>query len=385
VSVREADTTWQLRLPALEVRQTRRRRLYTFAVDGKLLHKFAAVSRVKRDTDASLRGYQRPEVQSHIAGIRSYLESADPMLPNAMVVAFDRRVKFIASGDQEQRSRSRPGLLVVPVDNRWTEVEKPGWIVDGQQRAAAVREAAITKFPVCVTAFITDNQDEQREQFILVNSTRPLPKGLVYELLPATSGVLPRQYRVRRLPATLVERLNHDEDSPLRRLVQTPTTPEGVIKDNSLLRMIENSLSDGALYYLRSPMTGTGDNQPMLGMLKDFWQAVARVFPAAWGLPSRRSRLMHGVGVASMGFLMDAITERYLPKRFPTVNEYARELEGLAPQCRWTFGTWDFSSPRRWNEVQNTPRDIQLVADYLLSQYDKRVGHRLAIEADGFA
>lgn len=371
-----AATPQQVRLPAIEIRQTRRRRLYAFAIDGKFLHRFAAISRVKRDHDTSLRGYQRPEVLSHIAGIRSYLESADPLLPNALVVAFDRRVRFVPTGQLDGVSRSRPGVLVIPIDDRWSDLEKPGWIVDGQQRAAAVREAMIPRFPVCVTAFITDDQEEQRAQFILVNSTKPLPKGLIYELLPATNAVLPRQYRLRRVPAKLAERLNHDEDSPLRRLVQTPTTPEGVIKDNSLLRVIENSLSDGALYHLRSPVTGTGDEGHMVRVLKDFWTAVSHAFPDAWGLPPRRSRLMHGVGVISMGFLMDAIAERHLPDRFPSVQEYIADLRSLAPVCRWTSGNWDFDPPRRWNEVQNIPRDIQLISDYLLGHFDRRVTYR---------
>ena len=35
---------------------------------------------------------QRPEVLSHIASIRRYLESEAPMIPNALVVAFDKRL-----------------------------------------------------------------------------------------------------------------------------------------------------------------------------------------------------------------------------------------------------------------------------------------------------
>ena len=54
------------------------------------------------------------------------------------------------------------------------------------------------------------------------NSTKPLPKGLVYELLPSTEATLPRHLRMRRLPAVLVERLNHDIESPLRHLIATP-------------------------------------------------------------------------------------------------------------------------------------------------------------------
>src|SRR5438445_5518709 len=161
-----------LRLPAIEVRQTSRRRLYTFAVDGKLLSGFAAVSRLHRNPDAGLGGYQRPEVISHIAGIRNYLESKNPILPNALVVAFDRRVRFKPFSSRPSNSYSRPGQLLIPVNPNWTEAQKPGWIVDGQQRSAAVREANLKRFPLCITAFITRSHIEQRPQFILVNSTK---------------------------------------------------------------------------------------------------------------------------------------------------------------------------------------------------------------------
>src|SRR5581483_1444502 len=118
-----------LTVPAIEVRQTARRRLYTFAIDGKLLHNVAAISRIHRHDDSSLVGYQRPEVISHIASIRSYIESADPLLPNAVVVAFDSRVTFKAQPGQ--RGVSRLGWLSIPMGRGWADDEKPGWIVDG--------------------------------------------------------------------------------------------------------------------------------------------------------------------------------------------------------------------------------------------------------------
>ena len=59
-----------LRVPALRMRQGRDRVLYAFAVDGKRVEEFAAVSRVGRDENRRIVGYQRPEVISHIAEIR---------------------------------------------------------------------------------------------------------------------------------------------------------------------------------------------------------------------------------------------------------------------------------------------------------------------------
>jgi DGQHR domain-containing protein len=67
--------------------------LYSFAVDGKQIPSFATISRIRRH-GTELQGYQRPEVLSHVAEIRTYLESDSPMVPNAIVVAFDSRVVF---------------------------------------------------------------------------------------------------------------------------------------------------------------------------------------------------------------------------------------------------------------------------------------------------
>jgi DGQHR domain-containing protein len=364
-----------LRLPAIEIRQGPSRTLYSFAVDGKLIPDFATVSRIRRDDQHQLDGYQRPEVLSHIKQIRTYLESEDPLLPNAIVIAFDNRVRFEAADVQPfGQAFTRMGVLLIPVDPQLADEEKPGWIVDGQQRSAAIREAEVASFPVCVSAFIAKDDTEQREQFILVNSTKPLPKGLIYELLPQTEATLPALLRKRRFPAYLLQRLNFDEDSPLRERIQTPTNPAGIIRDNSILKMLEHSLQDGALHSYRDPYTGTGDVHSMLELLRNFWAAVASVFEEAWELPPKRSRLTHGVGIVSMGFLMDAILDCFTD-RIPNQAEFEEHLEPLSSVCRWTKGEWELGSGhrRKWNELQNTSADIQLLADHLLTRYRELV------------
>ena len=370
------DKATELRLPALEIAQGPNRKFYSFAVDGKLLPQFATVSRIRKDCDNVLAGYQRPEVLSHIGEIRNYLESVDPLLPNAIVIAFDDRVTFLPSGETPA-PYSRWGTLVVPLNSK-EDGNKAGLIVDGQQRTAAIRDARIGSFPICATAFIANDEREQREQFILVNSTKPLPKGLIYELLPTTEMKLPSLLQRRRFPAQLLARMNADQESPLCGRIRTPTTPAGVVQDNSILKMLENSLSDGVLYRFRDPGTSDNDSEGMLKVLNAFWSAIERVFPTAWGLPPTRSRLMHGAGIISMGFLMDAIAERHRDKPFPDANRFQEDLEPLREVCRWTDGYWDFGPgvKRKWNEVQNTPKDIQMLANYLMVQYKALVWSR---------
>src|SRR5829696_8048618 len=117
-----------LRVPALRLAQAGKRQVYSFGIDGKVLHRFAAVSRVGRDEDAAIRGYQRPEVLAHINGIRDYIESEAPMIPNGIVVAFDTRVRFEpARRGKGAVGHCETGTLVIPLD----QDERPGWIVDG--------------------------------------------------------------------------------------------------------------------------------------------------------------------------------------------------------------------------------------------------------------
>lgn len=350
----------RLRLPALRIEQSPARHFYAFAIDGKQLPDVAAISRISRSESYELNGYQRPHVRAHIAAIREYIESPDALLPSGLLIAFDSRVTFTPAGRQANSSPGyvTAGILEIPLDRE----RKSGWVVDGQQRIAAIAESGVHSLPVLVSAFITESVDEQRGQFILVNASKPLPKGLVTELLPGTETLLPRPLRRRRLPATLMERLNHDPGSPFQNLIQSPTTPTGVVKDNSVIRMIENSLTDGALYHLRG---STRAEAKMLALLTGFWSAVSRAFPDAWGLPPRRSRLTHGVGIVSLGFLMDAVASRATTESLP---DFEAALTKIAPACAWTAGAWTLKPDgieRRWNDLQNTPSDIALLTEHL--------------------
>ncbi|MGK5729984.1 DGQHR domain-containing protein DpdB [Streptomyces sp. URMC 124] len=355
---------YELKLPALKILQGAKE-IYCFAVDGKKLHDFAAVSRIRRDDQKRLQGYQRPEVLSHIRSIRRYLESEGAMLPNAVVLAFDERVRFeptVRGGDVKY---SIPGELIIPVDESLADDEKPAWLVDGQQRSAAIRDADLAEFPVAAVGFIASGQEEQRSQFILVNSTKPLPKGLVYELLPETTGQLPRSLARRALAARLMVHLNMG-DGPFSGRISSPTSPTGDIKDNSVLKMLEHSIYEGALYQYRNATDGTGDEERMLAHLLAFWTPVASIFREAWGKPPKESRLTHGVGIQAMGFVMDRLTAD-VPVDKVDWDDVRAILRGLEEHVAWTSGKWNFGDDHQpnWNSLQNTSKDVRLLSSYL--------------------
>jgi DGQHR domain-containing protein len=359
-----------LSLPAIEITQGKGRKVYAFAVDGKLLPQFTTVTRIGRDSERNVTGYQRPEVLSHIKQIKKYLESKNPMVPNAIVIAFDHTVKFKSTKAGAAKD-GRPGFLTVPLSGN--PEETVGLLVDGQQRTAALRDAKVRQFPIFAVGFIAKDEAEQREQFLLVNSTKPLPKGLLYELLPSIDAPLPDALARKQFPSLLLDRLNNDEDSPFNGLISTPTSPGGVIKDNSILKMVENSLTDGALFRFRHADSNGGEVEDMLQLLKNYWTAVAQVFPQAWGQPPKRSRLSHGAGIVSLGFICDAISDKHRRVRIPTTKQYINGLKGIAEDCRWTDGFWDFGRGHhvKWSDLQNTGAHIQMLTDYLIATFRK--------------
>ena len=51
------------------------------------------------------------------------------------------------------------------------------------------------------------------------------------------------------------------------------------------------------------------------------------------------------------------------------------------PGYVWTDGYWDFGPgcQRKWNEIQNTSKDVQLLANYLLLQYKSLVWNKVDV------
>lgn len=361
-----------LRVPAIRIQQSAKGMpIYSFAIDGKLVPSFATISRVKRGEGGVL-GYQRPEVLKHVQSIRDYVESPTAVVPNAVVLAFDSRVTF--EHMSEDASGAVVGMLSIPLGGETEAL--PGFVVDGQQRLAAVRDAQVNVFPLFCSAFITDELARQREQFLLVNSAKPLSKRLIYELLPGTDATLPPALERRKLPATLLERLNTREESPLCGMVKTATCPDGLATDTAFLYALENSLRDGVLHRYRGRDDG-GVLHPNLEAMErwvsSWWGAVRDTWPKEWGKKPKDSRLLHGAGVVALGLLMDTVggALQQVGVEEPTRERLTRELAQVVDVCAWSSGEWDFGAgqKRPWNQLQNTRQDVERIARLLELTY----------------
>ena len=358
---------------ALRVEQRPDVPLYVFGIDGRLIQQFASVQFADRDASGELIGYQRTRVEHHIQEIRDYLMSSNAILPNAIVVAFDGSAEFTPLAGQLRTEWGTPGRLAIPIPKPGQP--KPALVVDGQQRMSAFAELPREKsFPVVVVGFSSASKDIQREQFILVNRTKPLPRDLLNELISHVDSELPKPWRLRRVSALVLEALRYDKKSPFyARIRGFGSRGEGAnISQAAVLGVVEQSIRKaGALSPFYAPATDDADIAAMAKVMSVYFSGVERVWPTAWDGSPHSSRLVHGVGIFALGRLMDAVMLEVEAGRPRAISSVERRLRRIESRCAWTEGRW-LSLKCEWNELQNTSQDKRRLAQYLLEEYRRR-------------
>jgi DGQHR domain-containing protein len=251
---------------------------------------------------------------------------------------------------------------------------KPGLIVDGQQRVSALAQLAPERqFPVVIVSFASTSVDLQREQFVLVNKTKPLPRDLLNELLPhVRDEILPAGWHRRRIASAVLEALRFDSSSPFYgRIRGLGATGEGFsISQAAILSVIEASIRRSGILSTYLPSgSGTLDIAAMAQVVSVFFRGVARVWPDAWDESPWTSRLVHGAGITAMGRLMDVVMMEVDPTGRRAVASVERRVMRIKNRCAWTEGWWPAPLSCAWDQLQNTNQDKRRLSDYLLQEY----------------
>jgi DGQHR domain-containing protein len=366
---------------ALRIEQNDKHPLYVFCLTGDEILAVADISRLSRSDAGKLIGYQRPHVKRHIQDIVEYLNSDNILFPNSLILALSSKVKFRASrGPVAADGLVTAGIVEIPLTKNG---HKPAWIVDGQQRALAISKSNRRDLPVPINAFVADEVELQRDQFLRVNNTKPLPRGLITELLPEVSTPLPANLQAKKIPSALCDLLNTEPHSPFHKLISRASTPQSskrsaVVADTSIIKMLQESLANpsGCLFPYRNIATGETDFDAIWATLLAYWTAVKKTFPEAWGKPPTKSRLMHGAGIRAMGKLMDRVMGSIDPTGHGVGAHVQHELRSIQPVCHWTEGRWTELGNLNWNEIQNVPRHIRTLSNVLVRTYVQGRGSR---------
>ena len=250
----------EIRRRVLRIEQDPQHPLYLFGMTGAELLEIADISRVSRDDAGKLLGYQRAEVKKHVQNIVDYLNSGPVLFPNSIILALSSDVRFRGSrGPDVSDGCATAGMLEIPIRE---DGRKPAWIVDGQQRALALSKCRNPGMIVPVSAFIADEIELQRDQFLRVNSSKNLPPGLITELLPEVSTALPPKLAQRKIPSAICDWLNQADNSPMKGMIRRSSSTgderrQAVITDTSIVNMIDESLksASGCLFPYRNLAT----------------------------------------------------------------------------------------------------------------------------------
>jgi len=117
-------------------KQSKKHTVISFPANAVDIFKVAKIERAGRNDQGDLFGFQRPQVSNHILEIRDYLKKDDAVLPNSVVLAFV------------------DGVSVKSIEGPFCEIrvdlkdEKPGFVVDGQQRLTALEPLTERDFEV---------------------------------------------------------------------------------------------------------------------------------------------------------------------------------------------------------------------------------------------
>jgi len=335
---------------ALIAEQSPQHQVLMIKASASQIHQIASIQRLGRDHKGKSVGFQRAQVSGHIAEIRDYLEKPDAVLPNALVLAF-------VSGAKVKKIKNGAAQLEIDLSG-----DRPGLVVDGQQRLSALTLAERDDFQVFAACLICPDINELRRQFILINNTKPLSKSLIYELLPSVPG-LPDRLTPRSLAAQITEHLNFTPESSLYGFIKMETYPTGILKDTVVQKAIMNSESAGAIQVLMYEKQG---HEKAAELVSNFFHAVRQTFPDDWeGHKPATSRLVHGVGIVALGYVMDEVYSR---TKSITIESFKAGLRPLVGKTAWTSGNWHFSGGEvvPWNRLENTSRQYQLLAEHLV-------------------
>src|SRR5262245_11951109 len=103
---------------ALRTEQSEGISVFAFFMPGGQIAQVADISRIERDEDDSLKGFQRREIRNHVRSIVQYLNQGRVLFPNAIILAMSPDVRFVRSrgpAPAELEKGVDSGMLSIPL------------------------------------------------------------------------------------------------------------------------------------------------------------------------------------------------------------------------------------------------------------------------------
>lgn len=346
------------RVPAFKT-VVRGRSLFSFWANPEVLLRIAFVARREVGREDY---YQRLLKKDRLASIAKYIsdERRKTLFPNAIILNFQSRPKFIPMRLAKSRVRCQYGWLNLPHEYR------SAWVIDGQHRlySFARSKAARKRILHPVVAFSNLPEDKQAEFFLTINKEqRPVDPNLLWDL---EATVHPNT------PAGIIANAvrNLEKDGALEGLVSYPLLGSrgqgrplklANVCDSIQARGLVEPQTEHMTRSMRNPLYAPSSRRRLEKLedgLSEFFKALSEVFHDDW------ERGKNGFVCTNNGMaVLLRVFERYLvfrPKR-PRQTHIVEVLKPLADLYFKEYHTPDKAKELRTSSSSEGSRG--LVAD----------------------
>lgn len=316
--------------------------LYVFAMDGKTIARQLGVRRMTWHK-GRLEGFQRRLDKKRVTEIALYL-SKNPVLPNALVIALQQGSLAFEALPNQVPGQPRFGRITITaklqkVDGQLEalrEVDRIGYVIDGQHRLKAIEESTLKEgeFPVLVAAFHAVDARFQLEQFYALNQTVQIPAAHLALLRRELGYALPPKEATKKAVSNVAGILQEMDQSPFQpeKHIKSAAYP-GPLSVTVLEGMIQRAVKVTNLkFYWKQ----AADEIPLKDLnhiakcLYIYWKAISEAFPQYWGKKPKDQRLFCAMGLYTMIMFYDKAMEGvdvYSPQ---AVAQVKKRLEPIA-------------------------------------------------------
>jgi len=202
------------------------RYLYIFAIDGKTIAKQVGVRRMKwHGTKFKAEGFQRRLDNARVNDIANYV-SSNPVLPNALVVAFEKGTLSFEPLPNQEKDKPEWGKIIIRGKLQeingslkpLPEEDRIGYVIDGQHRLRGIEQSTLSEgtFPIIVCAFHDVLPKFQLEQFYALNQTVKISSTHLALLRRELGYELPPKEAYKKAISLVCERLQEIPGSPFQ-------------------------------------------------------------------------------------------------------------------------------------------------------------------------
>jgi len=336
-------------------------------------------------------GVQRQRHDKWVEELKDGLKSSKAEMWSTAIVYFDQ--EKIEYNKLRDYNGQEIGVIIINYDGHVYDAEKPGWILDGQQRMWALENIAIAsddpdslKLIGPVTIAIGEFYNEDigtklnfiRRTFSHANKTQNLPKNFRKDLIGTlddySQEIMTKKDKQDALISSIIRYLNTDNDSPFKDIID--------MQNRGLPRIQGDLISWGAMYYIVQEILEyeafNKEDLPIpeldsrykfnLDLIKDYFNAIKYIYSSEWEQAIQDSRLRSRLVLSSFSMLIGKILHISIAlssNREARFKEIVRESLKISEDERVSF---DVNSPLLLN-LKNNQADIKALTENLIKIY----------------